>query len=244
MRKRNTTIAIPVGVSLCGAPAELGTSPQQPLWRVGDTCRSPTQRSTATSQLPFLRPEGPAWLIAGPQTPVSFPCAPASVSAWLPRALSRREFHNSSCLCVEDSSEKKRLTQHWKVFQWCRLSKREQEEKRGWRTRESAGLGRWAGWAGTVMASVAQARHLTAEFGSRTMSLAFSKGICQLALTKCLTCSRHPAPSLRYMTHLGFRTMPCGQPSGSSPGLHQEIVPVVSSQLIPNWLMACTYWPD
>lgn len=39
----------PHGASLCRVPAELGTSPQQPLRRVGDTCRSPNQRSRATS---------------------------------------------------------------------------------------------------------------------------------------------------------------------------------------------------
>lgn len=66
-------------------------------WQVEAKCRSlqtvvpwpaPTERRTATSKLPSLQPEGPAWLISGPQTSISFPFAPASGSGWFPGALS------------------------------------------------------------------------------------------------------------------------------------------------------------
>lgn len=59
------------------------------------------------------------------------------------------------------------------------------------------------GWAGTVMASVAQARHVTTDFGSRTISLALTKG-----RTSVSTYQMHnllEAPSSELQIHDSFR---------------------------------------
>ena len=70
------------------------------------------------------------------------------------------------------------------------------------------GKGKWGlgevgkRWAGTLTPSTTQASDITADFGSRRKSLAPIKGVMSLVLTKCLACTRHPAPNLRHLSSL------------------------------------------
>lgn len=78
-----------------------------------------------------------------------------------------------------------------------------------------------------VTASVAQARHFTADFGSRTMSLTSTKERMSVSTYQMLDLLQ--APSSEPQTHDSFKIWNnvLWSADHSSPSLHQEIVPVV-----------------